>query len=209
MTKSMVSILSTNRSEIAVCWAILVASGMFFLLWVREIINICTSKAAWYRYFEDISPQQIFNKLDITVLGNNRRIHNTLHNLLLRHLKNKNSTSETRSRCMKIGFNIFIRHLLETKTMTTVWTFPKTIVIKIFKFWVNFVANIDGIVTSCNNHDNVCTDVTSYLYALVRVLFWCLLTPLRGNELNKHQNNPLVSAFMPLKSTYLNILYLI
>ena len=32
------------------------------------------------------------------------------------------------------------------------------------------------------------------VYAITRVLFWCLFTELRGNEGNKHQNNTRVSA---------------
>ena len=46
----------------------------------------------------------------------------------------------------KYVFNIFIRHLLETKNMNTFWTFLETIVVKIVKFWFPFVTNIGKTV---------------------------------------------------------------
>ena len=46
----------------------------------------------------------------------------------------------------QICFNIFLRHILETKTINTFWAFPEKIVMKILKFWVHFLANIAKMV---------------------------------------------------------------
>ena len=66
-------------------------------------------------------------------------------------------------------FNIFIRHLLETKTMNTFWAFPETIVIKILKFWVHFVANIGKMVIEIIRK-NVTSNICECLFYQVRVV---------------------------------------
>ena len=46
------------------------------------------------------------------------------------------------------------------------------------------------------------------VYALTRVLFWCLLPSLLRNSGNKHQNNPLMSAqTVRHASTYIILYY--
>ena len=45
------------------------------------------------------------------------------------------------------------------------------------------------------------------VYAITRVLFWCLFPSLLRNSGNKKQNNPFVSTTVRLSSTYI-ILYI-
>ena len=58
--------------------------------------------------------------------------------------------------------------------MNTFWAFPETIVIKILKFWVHFVANIGKMVI-----ENIRRNVTSYLCE-------CLVLPGTSRFISDH-----------------------